>query len=115
MKAISDAFAGSDIEEKCRSLDFELAKEELKKIKGIGEYSATIALVEYLRFPQLMVVDAWSRKIYSKLFFGHENADYEKIQKEASKRWNGYKGLAASYLMENMYYSGKVNSKGNVS
>lgn len=114
LKTIADAFLDLNIESKIRTLNYEEAKEELKKIKGIGEYSASIALVEYLRFPQFMTLDLWSKKIFSKLFFGHERADYDRIQKEALKRWNGYKGLGALYIMENLYYKGKVDSRGNV-
>jgi 3-methyladenine DNA glycosylase/8-oxoguanine DNA glycosylase len=114
LKAISDAFSKEDIEQKVRTSDYEEAKEELMKIKGIGPYSASIALAEYLRVPQFMTLDIWSKKVFSKLFFKHENANPDRIQKEASRRWDNYKGLGALYLMEYLYYKGKVNSKGNV-
>jgi hypothetical protein len=60
-----------------------------------------------------MTLDIWSKKVFSKLFFKHENANPDRIQKEASRRWDNYKGLGALYLMEYLYYKGKVNSKGN--
>jgi hypothetical protein len=46
-----------------------------------------------------MTLDIWSKKVFSKLFFKHENANPDRIQKEASRRWDNYKE--------------KVNSKGN--
>jgi len=114
LKSIAENFSNPDIESKVKTLSYEEAREYLMKIKGIGPYSATIAIVEYLRFPNYMVLDIWSNKVFSKLFFKHENSNPDRIQKEASRRWGEYKGLAASYLMEYLYYKEKVNSRGNV-
>ena len=101
---IADHFVkNSDLEEKVKAMSFDEAKEELMKIKGIGPYSARIALFQYLRRPHEINFDSWKRKIFSKFFFGNEDEPIEKVEKEAKERWGDYGGYAGLYVIEDLF------------
>lgn len=90
-------------EEKIKTMSFEDAKKNLMEIKGVGPYSARIALFQYLRRPHEINFDSWKRKIFSKFFFGNEDEPVEKVEKEAKNRWGVYAGYAALYIIESLF------------
>ncbi len=92
-----------DLGEKLKLMDFEEAKEELMEIRGVGPYSARIALFQYLRRPNEINFDSWKRKIFSKCFFGNENEEVEKVEKEAKQRWGDWMGYAGLYIIEDLF------------
>jgi len=92
-----------DLEEKLKIMSFEDAKKNLMEIKGVGPYSARIALFQYLRRPHEINFDSWKRKIFSKFFFGNEGEPTEKVEKEAKDRWGVYGGYAALYIIEDLF------------
>ena len=92
-----------DLGEKLKSIDFDEAKEELMEIKGVGPYSARIALFQYLRRPNEINFDSWKRKIFSRCFFGNENEEVEKVEREAKQRWGDWMGYAGLYVIENLF------------
>ncbi|MEK7550328.1 MAG: hypothetical protein AAB535_00880 [Patescibacteria group bacterium] len=92
-----------DLGEKLKTMNFEDAKETLMEIKGVGPYSARIALFQYLRRPHEINFDSWKRKIFSKFFFGNEGEVVEKVEKEVRERWGNYGGYAGLYVIEDLY------------
>jgi len=108
IKSISQSFANKKINEYgLRKMNKEDAKEKLMELKGIGPYSADIILAEGLRFHDILVLDIWSQKIFSKVLFGDEKHSKEQILKKAEKLWNGWKGLAGRYVMEDLSWREK--------
>jgi len=96
-------FQNNDFEEKLRKLSFEDAKIELMKIKGVGPYSASLALFAYLKHSNFINFDVWNRKIFSSFLFGVNDGSLEKIDSECEKRWGDYKGYAALYIIEDLF------------
>jgi len=92
-----------NLEEKLKTMCLEDAKKNLMKIRGVGPYSARIALFQYLRRPHEINFDSWKKKIFSKFFFGNENEPLEKVEKEAKNRWGVYAGYAALYIIEDLF------------
>ena len=92
-----------DLGEKLKLMDFEEAKEELMEIRGVGPYSARIALFQYLRRPNEINFDSWKRKIFSGCFFGNENEEVEKVEKEAKQRWGDWGGYVGLYVIEDLF------------
>ena len=92
-----------NLEGRLRKMSFEDAREELMKIRGVGPYSARIALFQYLRRPNEINFDSWKRKIFSKLFFGDETEPVDKVEKEAKKRWGDWAGYAGLYVIEDLF------------
>jgi len=110
VKSISQSFANKKIDEfELRKMNKEDAKEKLMKLKGIGPYSADIILAEALRHHDILVLDIWSQKIFSKVLFGDEKHSKEQILKKAEKLWNGWKGLAGRYVMEDLFWREEQN------
>jgi len=91
------------LEKKLKTMSFEDAKKSLMEIKGVGPYSARIALFQYLRRPHEINFDSWKRKIFSKFFFGNEDEAAEKVEKEARERWGNYGGYAGLYVIEDLF------------
>lgn len=84
-------------------LPFEKAKEELIKLKGIGEYSAEIALPHRQRFP----IDMWSVKIFWSLLFPERNIKsvqiaMKEVKEEANRRWNPWQSYAFIYIINGL-------------
>lgn len=92
-----------DLGNRIRAMDFDEAKERLMEIRGIGPYSARIALFQYLRRPNEINFDSWKRKIFSKLFFNNEDKPVEKVEKESKKRWGNWAGYAGLYVIEDLF------------
>jgi len=108
IKSISQSFANKKIDEyELRKMDKDKAKEKLMELKGIGPYSADIILAEALRFHDILVLDVWSQKIFSKVLFKDERHSIKQILKKAERLWNGWKGLAGRYIMEDLFWREK--------
>jgi len=95
--------ANADLEERLKIMSFEEAKDKLMEIKGVGPYSARIALFQYLRRPNEINFDSWKRKIFSRCFFGNENEEVEKVEREAKQRWGNWMGYAGLYVIEDLF------------
>lgn len=92
-----------DLGERLKTMSFDEAKEELMEIRGVGPYSARIALFQYLRRPNEINFDSWKRKIFSKCFFGNETEEVEKVEREAKQRWGNWMGYAGLYVTEDLF------------
>lgn len=95
--------ANADLGERLKTMSFEDAKERLMEIRGVGPYSARIALFQYLRRPNEINFDSWKRKIFSGCFFGDEKKEVEKVEGEAKKRWGNWMGYAGLYVIEDLF------------
>jgi 3-methyladenine DNA glycosylase/8-oxoguanine DNA glycosylase len=75
----------------------------LMKLKGIGEYSAEIALPHSERFP----IDVWSAKVFWRLFFPDSvipklKIAIEKVRTHAEERWKRWRGYAFIYVINDL-------------
>src|SRR3989344_8663256 len=95
--------SNQNLDAQLKQMSFEDAKERLMEIRGVGPYSARIALFQYLRRPNEINFDSWKRKIFSKVFFGNENEEVEKVESEAKKRWGNWGGYAGLYTIEDLF------------
>jgi DNA-3-methyladenine glycosylase II len=77
------------------------AKNKLLTLRGIGEYSAELAMPR-MGFP----LDVWSAKIFHVLFFGKEPENPRKaiprLKQEAEERWGKWKGYAFVYVLNDL-------------
>lgn len=96
-------YDNNNIEYTLRSMPFNDAKKELMKIKGIGPYSANLALFAYLKHPNLINFDVWNKKILSKYIFGREDINISEINNACEARWGDFKGYACLYIIEDLF------------
>jgi 3-methyladenine DNA glycosylase/8-oxoguanine DNA glycosylase len=105
LKDIADLIQRKDFpsSERLEEMSAEDAKRELMKLKGIGEYSAEIALPHTERFP----VDMWSAKVFWSLFFPDRDLPSPKIAMRevracAEERWKRWRGYAFIYVINDL-------------
>jgi len=84
-------------------MPFEKAKAELKKLKGIGEYSSEIILPHDEAFP----IDTWSAQIFHRLFFPHQplppkQEAIQTVREHAAERWGRWRRLAFVYVLSDL-------------
>jgi len=89
--------------EKLSEMPAEDAKRELMRLKGIGEYSAEIALPHTERFP----IDVWSAKVFWSLFFPNKpipqlKIAIEEVRIHAEERWKRWRGYAFIYVINDL-------------
>jgi 3-methyladenine DNA glycosylase/8-oxoguanine DNA glycosylase len=92
-----------NLDEMLKKISFDDAKNELMKIKGVGPYSANIALFAYLKHPNFINFDVWNRKIFSNFLFGKDDKPLDVISTECEKKWGKYKGYASLYIIEDLF------------
>jgi 3-methyladenine DNA glycosylase/8-oxoguanine DNA glycosylase len=102
--SIADYFSEHpNLEKTLKKMPLEDARSELMKIKGIGPYSANLALFSYLKHPNYINFDVWNKKILSDFIFGNEDETQTKIESECEKSWGRFKGYSLLYIIEDLF------------
>ena len=74
------------------------AKNELKKINGVGDKIADCILLFSLGFNQAFPVDTWIKKTMQLLYFDNNTVSNEKIREFGLDYFGNYAGYAQQYL-----------------
>lgn len=80
-----------------RNMGYDLAKEKLITIKGVGEKVANCVLLFALGYRNAFPVDVWIKRIMEHMYFEKET-DNNEIMKFAKERFGDYGGYAQQYL-----------------
>ncbi len=81
-----------------KTLSYEDAKSELKKINGVGDKVADCVLLFSLSFNQAFPVDTWIKKTIQLLYFDNTTVSNEKIRKFGLEYFGTNAGYAQQYL-----------------
>ena len=81
------------------SLPDEQVREELKKIKWVGPWTAEATLLWQLKRPDAFPIDVWSARVFRAFYPQIRDRSPEEIGEFATKRWRNQRGLAFYYLM----------------
>ena len=81
-----------------RVQSYESAKNELKKINGVGDKVADCVLLFSLGFHQALPVDTWIKKTIQLLYFDNTTVSNEKIRAFGLDYFGTYAGYAQQYL-----------------
>ena len=81
-----------------RTLPYKSAKNELKKINGVGDKVADCVLLFSLGFNQAFPVDTWIKKTMQLLYFDNNTVSNEKIREFGLEYFGIYAGYAQQYL-----------------
>ncbi len=81
-----------------RNKSYKDAKDELKKIKGVGGKVADCVLLFSLGFNQAFPVDTWIKKIMQLYYFNNKTVSNEKIREYGVDHFGEYAGYAQQYL-----------------
>jgi len=87
--------------EKLESMDTFKAREELKKLPGVGNKVADCTLLYSGVKTDVFPTDVWVKRVMEVLFFGRE-ATLAEIQEFAEKKFGPLRGIAQQYLF---YYA----------
>lgn len=97
-------FFASNKDEDLITMNTDVLKAEIQKIKGVGPYTANIVASHALRDPSALPLDVWNRKILAKALFDSNSADPARIRQQLESIFPGCAGLAALYLIEYEYF-----------
>ena len=81
-----------------RTLSYKSAKDELKKINGVGDKVADCILLFSLGFNQAFPVDTWIKKTMQLLYFDNNNVSNDRIREFGTNYFGAYAGYAQQYL-----------------
>jgi N-glycosylase/DNA lyase len=81
-----------------KTLPYKSAKNELKKINGVGDKVADCVLFFSLGFNQAFPVDTWIKKTMQLLYFDNTTVSNEKIREFGLEYFGTYAGYAQQYL-----------------
>jgi N-glycosylase/DNA lyase len=81
-----------------RTLPYKNAKDELKKLNGVGDKVADCVLLFSLGFCQAIPVDTWIKKTMQLLYFDNATVSNEKIREFGLDYFGTYAGYAQQYL-----------------
>ena len=81
-----------------RTRPYKYAKDELKKINGVGDKVADCVLLFSLGFYQAIPVDTWIKKTIQLLYFDNATISNEKIREFGLDYFGAYAGYAQQYL-----------------
>ena len=81
-----------------RNKSYECAKNELKKMKGVGDKVADCVLLFSLGFSQAFPVDTWIKKTMQSVYFKNKAVSNERIREFGMNYFDTYAGYAQQYL-----------------
>jgi N-glycosylase/DNA lyase len=81
-----------------RTQSYKNAKNELKKINGVGDKVADCILLFSLGFNQAFPVDTWIKKTMQLLYFDNTTVSNEKVREFGLDYFGTYAGYAQQYL-----------------
>ncbi|MBS1259544.1 MAG: hypothetical protein MAG551_02616 [Candidatus Scalindua arabica] len=90
-----------------RTQPYNLAKNELKKINGVGDKVADCVLLFSLGFNQAFPVDTWIKKTVQLLYFDNNNVSNDRIREFGLDYFGAHAGYAQQYLF--MYSRNDLN------
>lgn len=103
VKLIGEAFASGLIsKEKLSRLSFEEAKEELMKIKGIGNWTANYALMKTFRYPNAFPLEDAGIHNAIKNLRGMKKKPSLNQVKQIFKKYKGWEAYASLYLWKSL-------------
>lgn len=76
---------------------------EFQTIKGVGPYTAAVIAGHAVRDHAALGLDVWNRKLLAQRFLGVEDAEPDTVSAEMHRLFPGYEGLAALYVVEDVY------------
>lgn len=91
-----------------KTLPYEQAKNELKKILGVGDKVANCVLLFSLGFTEAFPVDVWIKKVMQELYFHNQIVPNRTIEDFALSYFGKYAGYAQEYLY---HYRRTLNPK----
>ena len=109
LKSAADRISSDEnfTEEILSKMSYEDAKNELIKIKGVGEKVANCVLLFSLGFRNAFPVDVWIKRIMEFMYFQKETPNNE-IMSFAKEKFGEYGGYAQQYL----FYYARENGLG---
>ena len=81
-----------------RTQPYKSAKDELKKMNGVGDKVADCILLFSLGFYQAFPVDTWIKKTMQLLYFDNNNVPNDRIREFGLDYFGAYAGYAQQYL-----------------
>lgn len=100
LKSTARLLLETNLKEKIQSLDENKARNELLKIRGVGDKITDCVLVFGLGFDNVTPLDVWAKRAFIKYYKLPPKMHYEEMRKWISNHFNGYAAWAGQFLFE---------------
>jgi len=84
--------------EKVREMDYEDAREEMKRLYGVGDKVADCVLLFSLGFYEAYPIDTWASQVLEENYPDLYSEDYEELSRNVRQRFGKDGGYAQEYL-----------------
>jgi N-glycosylase/DNA lyase len=88
--------------EKTRSMDYEAAREEMKRLYGVGDKVADCILLFSLGFHEATPIDTWGLQALEQHFPELHSEDYDEISENMRNKFGDKAGYAQEYIFHAM-------------
>ncbi|HZI31390.1 MAG TPA: DNA-3-methyladenine glycosylase 2, partial [Candidatus Binatia bacterium] len=88
--------------ERLRTLNYDSARAELMKLRGVGAKIADCALLFAYGFDSAFPVDVWVERALQELYFPRRRASHKRLLKFAATHFGPHAGYAQQYLFHYM-------------
>lgn len=85
-------------QEKVSEMEYEEAREEMKKLYGVGDKVADCVLLFSLGFYEAYPIDTWAEKALKKHFSEIYSEDYDELSENMREYFGEYSGYAQEYI-----------------
>ena len=89
--------------EKVREMDYEDAREEMKRLYGVGDKVADCVLLFSLGFYEAYPIDTWASQVLEENYPDLYSEDYEELSRNVRQRF----GKDAGYAQEYLFHAGR--------
>ena len=100
VKGTAQYLIKTNLKEKITKLKEQDARNELKKIKGVGDKITDCVLVFALSFDNVTPLDIWGKRFLTKFYKLNPKMKYEEMRTWISNYFNGYTSWAGQFLYE---------------
>ncbi len=100
LKSTARLLLETNLKEQIQSLDENKARNELLKIRGVGNKITDCVLVFGLGFDNITPIDVWAKRAFTKYYGLSPKMKYEEMRKWVSNHFHGYAAWAGQFLFE---------------
>ncbi len=100
LKGVANTLVETDLSDSIKTMQEQEAREELLKLRGVGNKIADCVLLYSLAFDNITPLDVWGKRICTYLYNCDPKMPYTEMRDWIDQYFEGYAGWAGQFLFE---------------